>query len=68
MSIWFQLPIESTQEDCQQECNMINTSYLLTTLMYNGSETVDIAVNRTSVLVIVDGELRASEQSLLLNS
>lgn len=69
MIIWFQLPMNSTtgenehlpQEDCQQDCNKIYTSYILTTLIYNDSETVVIAVNRTSLLVIVVGEIKAGK-------
>lgn len=66
MSIWFQLPMDSTtgeneslaQADCQQDCNLINM------LIYNGSETVVIAVNRSSVLVIVNGDIRAGKKTL----
>lgn len=75
MNIWFQLPLNITtgkddstaQEDCQQECEII-TSYLLTKLIFNSSEIVDIAVNRTSVHAIVNGEIRAGEQISFLNA
>lgn len=74
MTIWFQLPINSTEKDdnlsqegCQQECDMTYTSYLLTTLIYNSSRIIDIAVNRTSILVMVDGEIRAGKKTLSLS-